>query len=248
VGVGALLLSVAGMIFPAFFWWACGLFVLSFFAWSVDVWLERTLPVIYKILLQVAIIGVVALFYKNIVAFPADPQIKSFWAKSDYKSGENIDGIIWHPGLSELRVLITNPTDRDFDALDLWIRTNEGVFKISQTTSIPCERLTENLPIVHDSMSNVWKKGPEIGPIRFRCDKLPKHSTMNFILALANIDDLLKLGKAKAGDTLSGNISDGLFSLFGPKRKPSWVDVTAVYTVTFRPRSGGIHITDIGNM
>ena len=139
--------------------------------------------------------------------------------------------------------MITNPIDRDFEGVDLWIETNEAVFKIVQTTSLPCIPITENKPIIHDSMSNVWAEGPSIGPNRFRCDRLPKHSTLGFLLALANTDELLKATKdGRPGQQFAGDIADGIFALFGPKRKPQWVSVIATYKVTLRPHQGGIKL------
>jgi hypothetical protein len=246
LGIGALLLGVAGMIFPAFFWWATGLFFTSAALWSLDVWLEPSLTRTFKGMIQFFIAAVVAVFIHGIVLFPANPKVVSVWAKSDYPSGSDINGIRWHQGLSELRVSFTNPTDRDFDDLDISIFTTEAVFQVVQVTSIPCVSVSEEQPIVHDSLSNVWQEGPKIGPRRFRCDKLPRHAIIQFLLALGNLDNLLKtMNNGKSDPAANGG--DGIFGLLGPKRKPQQIIVTANYRVTFRPYSGGIR-SDVGNL
>jgi hypothetical protein len=242
-GTADLLLGAASMLLTDFFTLAEVLIYMGLAAWIFECWVSQDVPLVAKGMATAFIAALGGAFTWGIVIYPADPDVKSYWAKSDYSAGSDINGIQWDQGLSELRIFITNPTNRDFNDFDVSIQTNEAVFKIVQTTSIPCEPLVENEAVIHDSLSNVWLQGPHIGSNRFRCDKLPKHSTLSFLLALVNADELLKaiMGGQK-GQQFNTNGGGDIFAFFGQKRKPQWVSVTAAYKVTFRPRQGGIRL------
>lgn len=239
-GGSGLLLGIAAMIFPVLFWSGIALFIVSGVIWSLDVWAERY-SIGSKLTLQLFIVSIVALVMWRIVFFPADPQISAAWAKSDYKPGTNINGLEWHKGLSELRVFISNPTDRDFSDFDFSIITKESVFEVSQATSIPCNRINDdNVITFHDSANDVFEHAPSTEPIRFRCDKLPGGASMNFVLSLANDDDLRR-------GVSNGDLSDGMFSQLGPKRKPPRIIVSAKYSVLLRPHSGYMRV-EVGDL
>ena len=225
------LLGLAAMMLTEFFWPAVGLIYLSALVALVDLFIEKTISKWAKAIIGLVIISVIGAFSHYIVFFYPTPDVKCSWFKADYPTGSNIDGLTWRPGLSKVIVTFRNTTQRDYIDLDLSISTNEAVVGIVQKTSIPCMPLQENPVTISDSMSNVWLPLGIVGTERFRCPNLPRHSSIQFVLAIANIDDLLKGAPPP--------------SLFGPKRKPQWVTVTGAYRVTYHPYSGGIKITDI---
>jgi hypothetical protein len=228
------------MILSVFFWWAAGLFYLGLVIGLIDLYFEKSVGQIVRIFFAVVILTICYGFTFGIVRFPAPIELQSNWSKSDYPTGTDVSGIKWRPGISELRVSFHNPTDRDYEDVDLSILTTEGVAQVSQVTSIPCAPVSENVISVHDSQSDVFQSLASPGPQRFRCDKLPGGATVQFLLAVANIDDLLKsMGNARVGSSLPAGI-------YGPKKKPRWVAIRCTYRVTFRPHFIGKKL-DVGD-
>jgi hypothetical protein len=60
-----------------------------------------------------------AAFTRGIVLYPAALPINGFSFGGKYGVGEVIHGITWDNAMSDLRVDINNPTNRDYDRLDL---------------------------------------------------------------------------------------------------------------------------------
>ncbi len=154
--------------------------------------------------------------------------------RADYPIGTDIDGIKWQPGMSELIVSIVNPTDRDYKDLDFSILSPEPVREIKQATAIPCVPVSENVVNVTGTGpggSEVLHQLLTAGPLRFRCQSLPKRTTIQFVLAIVNADNLMSLlSRPKPGEALP-------HGMWGPKRKPKWVGVGGTYRVAFRPYS-----------
>jgi hypothetical protein len=165
------------------------------------------------------------LFTYGIVGFPAPLKLQSNWNPQ----GAAVNGIDWKAGMSALIVYITNPTDRDYDDLDITLWVSEAIVTVKQGTDIPCEIVSRNVI----TPPGGWNPFIQMGPQRFRCDKPPRDSTIEFVIALVNADQLLNLKNSPQVDKLP-ELPGGLF---GPKRKPRQFGVVANYTVTFRPHT-----------
>ena len=240
VGIVGVLWTVAAMILPYFFRAATALIYIASALGLADLYWEKALPKLAKIIGAGVVVIAAGLFTYSIVLFPAQLKCGSYWVKSDYPEGSDIAGIKWRQGFSELRVSIKNPTDRDYDELNISILSPEAVIEIVQSTAIPCSPISQDVATPHDTLGTVFHPLFDTGPKRFRCAKLPSYSTMEFVLAVANVDDLMKLMTKGAVDL--GPKPE----LFGPKRKPEFVIVQASYLVTFKPVTTKYTIT-VGN-
>lgn len=227
-GTIGLIMGVAAMLLTEFFWFATVLVYLGAIVFVVDFYFETTLSRIKKWGLSMTILLLVSAFTFQIVLFKADPFIKVSWSIANYPEGTNLSGITWRPGLSRLLVSFQNLTDRDFSGVDLTIQTNEAIVQIAQQTTIPCVQIDELVVTVTDS-ANLFSKLGSIEPRRFRCSEIPAKATVQFIVALANLDDLMKFmldPKVTKGATING--------FFGPKKKPQWVNVDATSLLSDR--------------
>jgi hypothetical protein len=227
-GAAGVILGLAAWLLTVFFKAAVAFVFIGFGLWIIHVWVEEKLLWGGKTVVTVIILLLPSLFAYYVVLFPAPLQIGSTWTVSDYSPGTDIHGIKWAPGYSEVRVLITDPSDRDYDSFDFSIRSSEGVTGIAEVSSIPCVPLT-SIPHVTDDGSNIYGLILDTGPRRFRCDKVPKHATIEFVLAVVNADDDIASVQQNKKPPL------GLNGLWGAKRKPKWIYVTGSYLVTFKP-------------
>jgi hypothetical protein len=97
--------------------------------------------------------------------------------------------------MSSLIIFVSNLTDRDFDHLDISFRTNEAIVRTVQVTAIPCESVSEDVMSLPLGYNRLFDNRP-----RFRCDTLPRHTSMEFVLAIVNADPLNDLFRRQPPD------------------------------------------------
>ena len=221
-GAVGILLGIGLTVSSILFWWGAGFLYAALVIGLIDLVVERGLTEVTKIVFGSVIVAVGLLFTYGIVAFRAPLKLQSNWNPQ----GAAVNGIDWKSGMSALVVYITNPTDRDYDDLDISLWVSEAIVTVKQGTDIPCEHVSRDVITAPGG----WNHLLEMGPQRFRCDKLPRDSTIEFVIALVNADQLLNSKNLRPGDKLPQG-------LFGPKRKPHQFGVVANYTVTFRPHT-----------
>jgi len=239
-GIGMVSILLGGFgVMPFYYWPGVGMCYAGFSLIILDLFFEPLLKQRYgwKTLLSIFILLLAGAFTRGFVWVSAPLNITGSWFRSDYPEGSTpIAGtnIKWMAGMSELRIDFRNPTNRDYDDVDLYMRVDEGLMDVQQSTSVPCSRI-EDAVSVHDSMSNVYQQGPSHGWVRFRCDNLPRGAPAEFVLGIVNDADLQQMLAHPNEMKPSTQISD----LFGPKIRPSSVEAAATYRATYRP-----HTTD----
>lgn len=143
--------------------------------------------------------------------------------------GRELAGIEWSPEFMPMIVNIRNPTSRDYGDLDLVIGAGGHIFwQVKQTSeSVPCQlfsgdQMTTPLGQVElgDGSRVPMRTGWFSKLYRVRCDKLPRHSSLEFISALVT----------KNTATEGANIS-----AFGPATRPPGVRLDGEYTDANRP-------------
>jgi hypothetical protein len=231
---------------PILFWWGTTFLYVAFVAIAIDLHYEpdlRRSPRLrrpgYLVVLVLA-----CLFTWGIVMYPAKLQINSVSFEGLYKDGDSVYGIVWDDEMSDLRVDIYDPTDRDYDRLDLTIATPGGVMirDQKQITSIPGVTLVASVHQVH--FNQVEPDGKTIrehnmgasgyDQIRVLCDRLPKKATIGLILATS-------MQSEKALEIM-GSLKNGLtfvpiprpFKGFARKRAPT-IRITGDFSVLNRP-------------
>ena len=230
-GAIGVVLGLAAMMATKFFWPAAVGFYLGFLLWEIDLFFERTIGFKRKLILGCLIAVIPILFTREIVLFPATVEVSSYWNEANYPNGSDIEGIKWEPGRSELRVAFRNPTDRDYDAFELIMQPSDAASDMKEVTDIPCTEIANQVWSVSDTAGDVFHPLTKLGPYRYRCDGLPKNSTIQFLLAIVNVEQAFSAGRA--GKTPP---SDLPFGLLGVKRKPQLI-VHCTYRVVYRPHS-----------
>ena len=195
LGLIGILLGGAGMVLTGFFWCAAIFIYLGLGVALFDIWIAEDLPKWASGLFSVLVIALLGLFTAGIVMYPPSLEIVVHAADGDYSTGQNIDGIDWKPGYSELRVALTNHSDRDYDNLDMRLRPDVWVARVVQTShlegvSFPDEETSVMSVVGHGidpktgkPVDQPFTMGPRNTGVRVRCDKVPRHSSLQLLIA-----------------------------------------------------------------
>jgi hypothetical protein len=193
-----LLIGAGGILFnPAFFWYAtpflyAALIALGF-EFKVEYRLKRERWLRWTGFLFVACCLVIFSF--GIVLYPDKLQITAVSFEGQYENNTSQFGILWDEEMSDLRVDIYNPTNRDFDHLDLAINVGNlmSIRDQKQITSVPGVSLQPKAHVLHinlvdDSGKQVKEENKTIdhyGEVRVLCERLPKRMTIGLIFAVS---------------------------------------------------------------
>lgn len=182
-----------------------------------DPWvLSRSLRFQVVVLLFV-FIGI-DLFSIKIVGAPAPLVLQSYAMKrGDYPAGTTIAGITWDSHLTDLRVAITNPTDDDYENLDIEVQPDKWTYKarlldspdpdcvltpmggntvafvkhaIGGVTTFTGTHVGMGFE-AHDSVGDVFTTLATGLGYRLRCAKMPAHFTVRVVLAVVALSPFL---------------------------------------------------------
>ena len=189
---------------PGLFWWAAGFIYAGFAALIMDILCESDIHKWFRRGGLLLLIGLALVFSFGIVFYKAPIQIIATSYGGKYKSGELVYGILWDDGMSDLRVDMNNPSERDYNHLDLTIVTVKAFIRDQkQITNIPGVIL---IPMAHElhfkfldksgetkeekNYSNVAHDG-----LRVLCDRLPKKSGISLILATSTMNPAVPIDR-----------------------------------------------------
>jgi len=247
VGGAGCFIGLGGIMFtsPTLFWYAAiflyaGLLALAIdlsveFKFKKDRWYRRGG---ITLVLFIAI-----LFTAGIAFYPDRLQLMSVSFEGAYKNGESIHGITWDEDMSDLRIDIFNPTNRDFERLDLTINTGEASIRDQkQITNIAGVSLLPNAHSMHinfvdDNGKQVEERDKTIdnyNELRLLCDRLPKKTTIGLILGVHTMTPraIELLGRPKPGISITA--SKPPFRMWMRKRVPS-ISIKGDYSALNRP-------------
>jgi len=243
IGIIGLLLGGRGIVFttPILFWWAAGFLWLGLLAWAADVWFEPNIGRWLRWVGMALIVLLCSAFTFGIAFYPARLQVVATSHEGKYKSGEVIYGITWDDAMSELRIDITNPTNRDYDRLDLTITPNKLIRDQKQFTAIPYVHL---VPLGKHFHFNYTDKTGQItqeensppkaySAVRLLCDRLPSKLSIGIVIAVSELSpEAAKLISPSGLSILS----------YDPKTDKIWlrsratsVSMVGEFTVAYRP-------------
>jgi hypothetical protein len=244
-GVG-LLVGGSGVMWtsPKLFWYAAAFLYVGFLVLLIDGFREPNIGQLTRWAWLIAIVGVALAFSLGIVLYPATLKITATCYEGKYKQGENIYGIEWDEGMSDLRVDIHNPTDRDYDHLDVVV-IPEGVLirDQKQVTNIPGVSV---LPVAHEvHLKYVDKSGaltsetnesniPHDG-VRVFCDRLPKKTTIGLILATSNQNPRIEGSTSKENGIHVGFVDPASPFLIWVRARANSVRTVGEFSVLNRP-------------
>jgi len=211
--------------------------------------LKRPLPI------QIGLIAFVLLFFDvftiGIVAAQAPISFQSYAMRNgDYPAGTTIAGIAWDSHLTDLRVAFTNPTDEDYENLDVAVQPDKWTYRAALLNSPGCDLLQmggNTVSVVvsgkggatsitstrvgagfdfQDNVGDVFTPlATELG-YRIRCTKLPAHFTVQIVFAVVSIDpELVKAISPVGKKPDPGKWGVGFAELHGPKSGFDILDV-----------------------
>jgi hypothetical protein len=194
----------------------------------------------------------------------------------DYPDGTEIGGIVWNSHYTDLRILITNASDDDYQDVDLTLLPSEmtvdaailkdpaggcrltgidtGTTKVSLNVKGGSITMTRNKndSEVHDSAGNVYVTLFRESGYGLLCSKISQHSTIQIVSSVVGVRHLLSLippgSNGPVGMELQG--AKSIFDLYDDKRPfPTTVTITGGYkNKTKKPfEIGHTVVVDEGN-
>ena len=145
-GIGAEFFGWGGLLLAGWFWPGVAFIYAGFLLLAIDVWLEPGLQ--RSLLWRIGIVTILLLFTTafslGIVFVKAPLDVSAFVTAAEYPTGTSIAGIPWKPQFTELQVRIDNPSDRNYEDVNLLIRPMSAIVAIAQVTSVPNVSFEDN--------------------------------------------------------------------------------------------------------
>jgi hypothetical protein len=208
---------VGGFGLMKFYFWA-GLIVV-YISLVLLLWDLCVDPLLIKGPVWVQIIGVGILFClfgvvtAGVVGAQAPMSFNSYaMLKGNYANGIEIGGIKWDSHLTDLRVAVTNPDDRDYTDVDLTIRPDKWTYQATilnkpsdcdltalggdtvfttitkgGAVKMTMHRLGDSLSEAQDDVGDVFTPLVTAGGYRLRCSRLAAHFTVRLVFAVASV-------------------------------------------------------------
>lgn len=236
IGFAVVMLGVAGLVTGFSFMLTAICIYVGLSILAVDPWLEpklRPFHIGWRIGISMFFVFGIVAFTWFVVFFnaPITRNIESFNGK--YKPGSTIYGIKWDEYMSDLRIDLSNNTDRDYDALDvrLTLTDDKQVRAYGFIRSYPHCDIVPTAKEFHvnltDAKGNVT--GEEIDSLsgwpelRLVCERLPKHTTIPLILAIAEYsEEVQKLRKPESATLTVDNMHYWLLNSDDPQHDKVW--------------------------
>jgi len=199
-GIIALLLGGIGLIMT-YFELSVALVYFGLLLLGIDIYFEPTLKrhkLIHSI--GLGIVGPAILLFTSFIVFvPGHLDIHIMSDVYNYPDGTIINGIKWTNSYAEVRINLSNPTDRDYKDLDLIIDNSLKILEIGQITNIPEVRFERITPFhIFGPVFGISKgsNGNETtNPLTFIhitskyriwCSVLPRYSNIELVLAVGD--------------------------------------------------------------
>ena len=267
IGLVSILAGGFGMIQARFFWFPVASVYFGLLLIGVDLYFEPDLPSGFKAVCGAVVVAGLIGFSNCFVFVPAPINFSSLASNIDYSSGAAPGGIAWRPFFTELDLFVTNPSDGDYDDLDIWIRPDSAVAAIAQLSNLLDVSFENyygvtNRVISEDLSTNV--RVPLVflatdAGYKVHCGRIPPKSSLRIVMAVVGI----KKSKApvpQAPITVPRAVSpDDFFmeesfdtkgdkssywygsmkntSIFTPSATPKKIDIKGSFTATNRRRS-----------
>jgi hypothetical protein len=245
--------------------------VIAYFGFAALIWEVCVEPALLrpKIQFQIAALGLVLIFLVSftigVVGAQAPIVITSYaMLNANYSDGTDIGGIKWDSHLTDLRVVLVNPTDHDYTDVDIAVVPNAWTYRAAILDNSDCKlnstggntatytvtkgggkklighRIGDRFE-AEDEMGDVFEELATDGGYRLICSKFPKNFALRIVLATVALNPKLTLfpPALKSGESgMSASEiagSKSKFDVLNPRPAPSKVDITARYTRILKP-------------
>jgi hypothetical protein len=138
-GGAAELFGWGGLMLAGWFWTGVTFIYAGFLLLVVDVWFEPELKRYtgWRVVIGLLLLVFATAFSLRVVFVNAPLDISAFSNSAEYPIGTTIAGISWRPEFSELLVSVRNPSEKNYDDVNLLIRPAFPIAAIAQQTSVP---------------------------------------------------------------------------------------------------------------
>ncbi len=221
--------------------------------------------------LQIVFLGIgvslATVFTIGVVFVPAPLNFQSLASKSDYARGTAPAGIAWRSVFVELDFIATNPTDRNYDNIELWVRPDYPIVQIAQLSNLTDVSFEDKLGVI--SRVTIEDLSTKVGaPMVFlatdagykvHCGHIPPNSSLRIIMAVVDVKKSQPTDPTKPtiipSDVSIDDFSTELtfdtkgdkstywfgspknLSAYAPGAKPKRITVSGFYTASNRRRN-----------
>jgi hypothetical protein len=256
-----------GIMQPQFFWFSICLVYGGLLLAAADLCFEPSLSKTFKIVGVGAAIVLLIAFSLKIVFVSTPINFATLTTDFNYSPDKAPGGISWRPFFTELDLMVSNPTDGDYDNLDLLVRPDDPVAEIRQLSTLSDVSFEDEFGVTtHLTLEDVGN-GPPItlsflatdAGYKVHCSHLPPHNSLKIVMALVKMNKGRELAPGEKAVIPSGftlqdfsmreifTASDGRFTywfgsignegLYLPKTKPKTVLIKGLYTAANRRKS-----------
>jgi hypothetical protein len=217
IGFVSFVFAIGAILMEHFFWWFVGFTIAALVISIIDSIVEVPLGKL-RYLLVIFFAICLTFFIVKVVIGSVYVETTALWTEGNYTPGEDVHGLIWQDGWSDLRISIFNHSKVDVKDLDVEFVIDESVAGIKPIGDLKCSVIQSGptLEVTTQSQNGTQEFPHNLGinaPYRLLCDKLPGNTGIQITVALANTKSL---------EEALQNGGSNLTSLLGPKRMPRW--------------------------
>lgn len=252
LGAAGLAIGCGSLLMSANFWIGAVLTYLGFAAVVVDIWLEPRLinRRKWQAFSFLLVLAAVAAFSGFIVFVDAPLNIAALVTDGEYKTGSSINGIVFRPEFTELRLSISNPSRNPYEDLRLLIKPKEGIAAISQVdgpTASFQSPVSARVMMMDKSGNTRVMSGYKLlltnAGYEMHCDRLSPGTSINIAIALAEPKQ-----KQNGPNYALWNIPEATDVFASRPKDVRPIDVTGEYKAVFRTRSLAKQINVFGKI
>jgi hypothetical protein len=197
IGLGGIMFGLASVVLGLLgFWWAVGVVYLFAAVYLLSIWFEKSPRVWMRYVAAIIVLTFLIFFSLKVVFVPCPIEIKTFAINGDYAPGKVIGEIPWRADFVDLRVIINNASDYDYQDVDFVLNTDQQIAKIGQKESrIDCSIFPD------DNIADVRHTGKKsdgtqtqiqferalTSHYRVRCEKFPKRAFLQLVVATTDL-------------------------------------------------------------
>jgi len=236
--------------------------LLFYEIWVVEKWfvVSRTRQLTGSLVVAVLVVW----FSCAIVLVSSPLKLAAVLAQAEYLPGSVVGGIKWQPGVSDLRLFVENPSDEDYESVDLMFEFGLPlIVGISYPGALNGVELIGDVTAEQIDGGGVSMRRPELtiesqgqkvsvptiqlATSQYRCRmvRLPKKSAAEVVIAVAQIDQKRTQNIASIMPMSKPEEPSGHGVLIGPqgqpvfykKARPHQVIVRGTYIASYRKRS-----------
>jgi len=178
---------------PQFFWLSVALVYGGLFLLGLDFYFEPDFSRRFKWVGEILLLSAIAFFSLKFVFVSAPINVLYVFSDQEYVIGATINGIAWRPTFSELDVIVNNPTDDNYDDINILVRPDYPVATIRQLSNLGDVSFEDYFGVTNTLM--IQEIGKPAVPMVFlatnagykvHCGRIPPKSSLRLVMALVN--------------------------------------------------------------